>query len=538
MKLTNIFRVRVARRRMKNRLRAAQILFSKGDPVGHFRVFNKMAGVRLKKIRRSYASAVKLEEYEICLRQKLVQQLTIDGFLGELSLHVASSGGSICAPVPQDWRKFLIASGVELNNVASLALWCIKVARAYAIGVRRIMQLILHSLLSSGRMDDQAKELVLPGLIAANMPTLGEASRLRHDFVSWIVQREQSNPCTQIRAHVPRSAVVQILPNVLRVDEIFHPINLPNCIGFAVRAFIAAFQASVGMLFLKWNKAYMLADEIELLYLQHSHRIAARYVFCNSDFQLRPLWTYAAERKGAHVSYAFYSRNSQVISLEDQESIPQTPGYSTMSWPNYIVWDNYQKIYIQNATQWNANFDVAGPVDFTDDDSEIPDTSANEITCAVFDVSAFQPLIAAERGVLDPYYTVDIVNAFLDDVSEALSAAGVVMYYKRKRPFIRIAATAYKKHVDCIAKKPGVILVNPEVSATRLIKKCDFVISIPYTSTADIGAAQMKPTVYYDSTGRLPIKKELAHGHLVLRGKAELKAWISEVGISIDRKVV
>ena len=72
-------------------------------------------------------------------------------------------------------------------------------------------------------------------------------------------------------------------------------------------------------------------------------------------------------------------------------------------------------------------------------------------------------------------------------------------------------------------------MVASAVAPGRLIDHCDIVVSIPYTSTASIGAVKNKPSVYYDPTGSLPVCDDLANGCRVLRGIRELEVWAESI---------
>ena len=518
-----------ARRKLRGRLRAAKILHSRGDPVGHFRAFNAMVACRLES-GRSTIAGVTSDEYEVCLRQKLVQTLMSSGFLGELSRHAAAPGTIICAPVPADWRRELSDSGVAIARLASMIFWRWTVMRAWVAGLRRAVKLLLHSWSAQDWSGQYEEILVLPGLSEGNLVSALPATQSRRDFLAWTARQRLRNGSQEVRAHVPGSRPQNLGEQVFRVSEIFPPHKrISRRVTFAVEAAVACMLASLDLLLLRWQRPWLLADQLEALYASTFRwGSSAQFVFCNPNFQYRPLWTYPAEKCGSKITFAFYSTNFQFISTENQSAVPLTPGYATMSWPNYLVWDRYQESYVNEATGKSPDIQIVGPVDFVDDKSAIQSSSSGQLSCAVFDVTAFQPLIAANRGILDPYYTPDIVKAFLNDVSEGLANEGVAMYYKRKRPFIRIAATAYRNHVHRLANHPNLILVSPETSASRLANACDMVISIPYTSTAILGKVGGKPSVFYDPTGKLAKKSDFSHGILVLSGKGELRHWLAE----------
>ena len=73
------------------------------------------------------------------------------------------------------------------------------------------------------------------------------------------------------------------------------------------------------------------------------------------------------------------------------------------------------------------------------------------------------------------------------------------------------------------------MLVEPDISAIRVIESSVAVISMPFTSTALIAREMGKPSVYYDPTGLLQKDDRAAHGIEVLSNTDELNSWLSAV---------
>ena len=70
-------------------------------------------------------------------------------------------------------------------------------------------------------------------------------------------------------------------------------------------------------------------------------------------------------------------------------------------------------------------------------------------------------------------------------------------------------------------------MVNPDISAIRLIEKSDAVISMPMTSTYEIGKAYGKPSIYYDAFGALD--SNLFNDILILKTKNQIKDWVNSL---------
>jgi polysaccharide biosynthesis PFTS motif protein len=101
------------------------------------------------------------------------------------------------------------------------------------------------------------------------------------------------------------------------------------------------------------------------------------------------------------------------------------------------------------------------------------------------------------------------------------------MLWKRKRNIGRIAHPLYRRLADQLAENSHVVLVEPDISANRVIEASFAVISMPFTSTALIAREMGKPSIYYDPCGLLQRDDRAAHGIPVVSGADELEAWIA-----------
>ncbi|MDP3086736.1 MAG: polysaccharide biosynthesis PFTS motif protein [Methylotenera sp.] len=115
-----------------------------------------------------------------------------------------------------------------------------------------------------------------------------------------------------------------------------------------------------------------------------------------------------------------------------------------------------------------------------------------------------------------------MIDEFRSAVSKDTQRHYVLILWKRKRNIGSIAHTFYRHLADQLANNRHVVLVDPEISAIRVIESCVAVISMPFTSTAIIAREMGKPSVYYDSSGLLQKDDRAAHGIPILSTSDEL----------------
>ena len=125
------------------------------------------------------------------------------------------------------------------------------------------------------------------------------------------------------------------------------------------------------------------------------------------------------------------------------------------------------------------------------------------------------------------FYTPTVANPFLLHVSNATRRHGVLMLWKRKRNVGSIAHPLYRRLADELVESSHVMLVEPDISANRVIEASFAVISMPFTSTALIAREMGKPSIYYDPDGLLQRDDRAAHGIPILLGVDELEVWLS-----------
>ena len=120
-----------------------------------------------------------------------------------------------------------------------------------------------------------------------------------------------------------------------------------------------------------------------------------------------------------------------------------------------------------------------------------------------------------------------MANPFLEHVCSATRKYNFDMLWKKKRNIGRVAHPFYRPLADQLANNSHVMLVDPEISAIRVIESSVAVISMPFTSTALIAKEMGKPSIYYDPSGLLQKDDRAAHGIAILSTRDELETWLS-----------
>jgi polysaccharide biosynthesis PFTS motif protein len=205
-----------------------------------------------------------------------------------------------------------------------------------------------------------------------------------------------------------------------------------------------------------------------------------------------------------------------------------------MNWTHYLVWDEYQADFVRRAVGENANIDVVGQIWFSNNGEDLPIFNGQGVS--VFDVTPFRSSRYQTLGADTEFYVPHTCIAFLHDIHQATKNTGYKMLWKRKRKLKNESSfvhPAYLAFADRLAKFENVIIVDPDISANRVIEASKLVISMPFTSTALIARELGKPSCYYDPTGLVQKDDRAGHGIEILHGPEELTRWLKNIQVEL-----
>ena len=158
--------------------------------------------------------------------------------------------------------------------------------------------------------------------------------------------------------------------------------------------------------------------------------IAAEYWFSHTGYMYRPLWTYVAERRGAEIYMYFYSVNNNAIKKRGAADIP-IGTWGLMSWPNYVVWNETQRKFVDRFAHGPKKIFVVGDLPFSDSNTVIK--IDHDKIVAVFDVQPHRALLHSLQAQTFEYYNPKHCTQFLTDIEEIAVSHSLKMLLKRKR---------------------------------------------------------------------------------------------------------
>lgn len=467
---------------------------------------------------------------ELAVRQFLLVRRVTTG-LGEALLEsVGDHDAPIRYALPMKWRDVVRLHGFPVAERASALLWAGLSALYLANGLWTVVKLALVNAaeLVRAKGSPLGRYVFFDALGTGNLPSVGSDGE-NYDIISWYLgwaQRASNidqvchgvgNAGTRLAGSTP---IISMQSPLLALDE---REALARFFGWGV---VSGCAALLQLLRGNWWPALMLGEAAKAAQVrfQEPALLARDYLFHNSNWIYRPVWTYVAERKGARIIFYFYSTNCEKFKCAG--AYPSLAyGWQVMTWPRYIVWDEYQAVFIRRAVGVAAQIDIVGSISFSSG-NQVPENLPARCI-AVFDVQPMRDAVYQPLGIDFEYYVPWNANQFLFDIQEAALMSGHAMVLKRKRDVGSRTHPRYIHTIRLLSNSRNYLEVNPDISARALINKCGAVISAPFTSTALIARELGKPSVYYDPNGVCEKGDKAAHGVEILSGYRELESWIA-----------
>jgi polysaccharide biosynthesis PFTS motif protein len=484
--------------------------------------------------RNSFGAAVGNEE--LAIRQYLLVRFASDKLPKALLYahgKVGEAAKAVVCPLPAECRKIVEKHGFKVGRIRSALAWYGYMSLFFAYGVFSIGKIAFQGIkeIISPSHPALRNFVYLEHLIANNLPQLNK-DRVSHDIVSWYSQwpgrvGELDMICHSVKGDT-QSAVggIPLISVPSAIPPLTHFSVLLRYVGWGCAAVTrAALDLTRG----RWWHALMLYESSRAAAFRLNQNVscARDYLFNNSGWAYRPLWTYEAQSKGARVILYFYSANIEGFKRADRKADRAYLGYKSMNWPYYLVWDEDQADFIHRVVGLNANVTAVGPIWFNTADSKLPTLPLKSV--AVFDVQPMRDAFYNTLAVDFDYYTPKTANQFLADVYETVTASNCTLTLKRKREIGNLIHPSYRSCIAELGERHNFVLVDSAVDPWQLIENSLAVISMPFTTTAIIAKEMGKHSVYYDPFGLLQKDDPAAHGVAILCGIEELEAWLSRV---------
>jgi len=471
-----------------------------------------------------------VENAELSVRQYLLSLVGGTKLTKAVLSAVGDQGSKVVHPLPAEWRRVVREHGFDVAMLGSSVLWAGWVVLVFSYGVVCATRAVLGNLRASRAERPETRRYAhFEGLAPGNLPRPCNDGR-SHEIVTWYLQWNGRPAGLDAVTHTVQgqAATTTCGTPVLPVSSPYPPLRLDSSMRLLAWTITAVARGLFDLARGRWWHAILLKEAVRAaeVRFQAPARLATDYLFHNSSWIYRPLWTYEAERAGSRTLLYFYSTNTEAF--KNADGYPDIIyGYRSMTWTHYLAWDDYQASFIRRCVGERARVSVVGSIWFSSSPAELKELGACAV--AVFDVQPHRESRYRMLGLATEYYVPRVARQFLLDVHEALQECGSEMVLKRKREIGRMLHPRYRSVVEQLSRSSGFTAVDPEISALRVIDASAAVISMPFTSTALLGRDLGKPSVFYDPFGMVEKDDRAAHGIEVLCGHNELRSWLFRV---------
>lgn len=457
---------------------------------------------------------------ERCAQQVLAERLYADLQPG---LMLALSGQKVGMPVPKPWRIWLREQDLIIRAPHSAWGYFKLTCWSWFRGIRYFLMTcraaysdkLPHA--PSGRYD------VFLKVPSAMLPKDGVGPDT--NIVTWLATREPDVPLwLQAQDALGDNAGWITLPTPLPAFP-----SRSSYFYFVALSFRAIGVSLCAGLLGHTSLALILTDMVQLAHARSvgAQNLARRYVAENSRWFYRPLFTeWARQNTHCEAALLFYATNmDSCLQLNPSSTQPCfLPGYETMSWDKYLVWDWAQRDLVVAWGKDPAQVTIVGAVPLGDLPMPLP--SLPERSIAVFDISPHKPAFLAQSGLISTYYVDAIAARFLMDLLTVAKANDAHLVLKQKRASNVNPTPLYRAALETLLADPDVHVLDSGYSAIRVAAACAITISMPFSSPSLIAYMQSRPSAFYDSTGRLIATDRQRHGLDLLMGFTELSSWV------------
>lgn len=466
------------------------------------------------------------KEIEIAFRQYLIFNL-IGTRLSASILANISNNKPLVFPMPVEWARVLKKKNINVSICKSNLLYLIFALKQLISSVVFFFNVIFDNIFNKS---NKSKSNFIYILYLTKNCFPPENGSFHYNIIDWYINwgakiknLDEIQHDLQINSYIHRDINIKYSPLMPKIKSVKY------FIIFIIFGFLNIFLSILNLFAGKLNNAIFLKEILKskLFDMAETSELAKEYLFNNENMKYRPFWTYSAEMKGSKIT--LYNWSAGFADFLGYQGYPPTGlGEKIQNWPTILQWSEPYANYLQTIILSNkTKIRLVPPIYYSDVDSPI--NKFEKPVILIFDVT---PQKKYFHDILTPYVeyrTFSIGKKFLEDIYFVAKKCNFDILWKRKRAFHSNHSKSYIKFCNIYSQLPGVIEVDPGISAFRLVQEADIVISMPFTSTGIVAASFKKPSIYFDPVNILFKGDRGAQGIPLISGKAELEDWIKKL---------
>ncbi len=530
--VSHLIRLR-ARSRLKQVMRGYRLLKKQGQLSIINELKDKLVAEKFKGVDSTSSTwmfGASNSNSELLIRQYLYGRVLNLRF-NQAILYAIGADKPICHPLPLAWQIQLEENGFRVNRIICRLQWLSLLLVYFGFGIYRAIDVIRLSVFNekTHEINGSSAFAYFNGLQLLNIPS-GSKGMVSDNIIAWYAQWDGRNKEVTGFYHDAKGAEdLDYSESKVRYRSLSkQPLASKSLLYFLQWLAIALVITTKDLLLLRWWTFLLFEQYVQAARLRAipDNRVAKDYLLHNSGWVYRPIWTYEAENRGARILFYFYATNVEKFKGPDGY-LATKGGWQLASWPIVLVWDQYLAEFVRREFYSTKKIEMVGPIGFSSFNSEeIHFDFKGKQAVAIFDIQPHRASRYQSLGMPMEYYDSKVAIQFLKDIYDVLKEQDVVALHKRKREIGNRLHPKYRRALKAFSGE-NQISVTPDLSANFVISKVDFVISMPFTSTAILATEQGKASIFYDPFGDVQRDDRAAHGIPVIIGVDELSSWIN-----------
>ena len=471
-----------------------------------------------------------VDKADIIVKQNIlynfIQDTKLPSFTSSL-LSAVNRNYTFTHPLPSEFNYILKKYGFKLSYKKNTFYWYFFIFLFFLLGVKEILKIIFSSLFNIFFIRKQvpSDSIYFNHLNEFSVPRNLQDSK-NHNIINWYIKnnnyfKNEKNIYHGVKS-IKKVSYGEYNINYSPIVPLF--LNISSLFFFIFWSFFAILFCFFDIFRGRWWHSLLLMEssKLKLFSLQNKNYFHT-YLFNNSSFLRRPLWSYEAEKRGCKIIFYFYSTNNQIY-LTETISDPTPFGWKNTSWPNYLVWDNFQKKFIEKYSNNIKNIAIVGSIWFSDFDQTF--IKPNKKFISVFDISPARDVFNKTFLVPETFPKVDFIINFLEDIYHIAEKLDYLMVLKIKRSLTNVHHPKYIRFLNNFSKLNNSLVVHPETSSFSIIQQSSKIISAPFCTPSLTAKINKIPSIYYDPQFSFLKNNPAAHDIEVINNKSALEKWI------------
>ena len=460
--------------------------------------------------------------------QYLVNRFFNKRLISSLLLGYMDQSKKIICILPSKWVKIIESNGIKVNKSLSKILF-FSVSFFYLLYGLIIFLKTLADCFFATKTFYKGVDVHFNKLHPNNISNL-EFDEDEKNIINWFKERYRKNIKFSLSTILSENKYPKHVRDKIISNDI-PPLSVSESFQFLLAGLKLIILSVFDLIRGKFCFPIMLYELILLNKVKcHSKlSLAKEYLFNNTSFLFRPLWTYEAEKKGSKITLYFYSVNSE-IPLMDNIKIPTHYGYKVMNWPNYLVWNKSQENFIKRCDKTQSSIEIVGPIYFSDSPQKKQIIQNKTVT--IFDITPARISIISTFGFTSDYYNTFTCKNFLEQIYKVAKKNNFTILFKQKREVPNLHSDkGYNSYLKKFIQYKNVIKIDSDVNAYHLIKSTKGSISMPFTSTYEVAKHLNKPSIFFDPTKRINKRplKNYKNGTDILYSMKDLDIWFKSL---------